>query len=278
MSPPLLIPLPGEEVPAQDDAPKEGNAFPVNKPMAADRNDRTAEVQAILTRAAEAQKAFAMLKQEDADRIFSAVAHEANKHRLPLAKLAAQETQMGCFEDKVIKNGLVCELIHDRYKDEKTCGLIHADAVHGVYTYASPSGPIAAITPVTNPTSTAIAKSLMMAKTRNAGVFLPHPRASRATAEAVRICCEAGEAAGAPKDWVQCVTNPTMPISKSVMDSAEIRLILSTGGPGVVKASYQSGKPAIGVGGGNAPVLVDEDADLQSACGSIVLGKTFDNG
>lgn len=163
---------------------------------------------------------------------------------------------MGCFEDKVIKNSLACELIHDRYKDSRTCGLINSDNVHGVRTYADPVGPVCAITPVTNPTSTAISKCLMLAKTRNAGVFLPHPRAANCTAEAVRICREAGEKVGAPKNWVQCVTGHSLEDSKQIMQSDEIKLILSTGGPGMVKASYSAGKPAIGVGSGNAPVLV----------------------
>lgn len=139
---------------------------------------------------------------------------------------------MGCFEDKVLKNGLACELIFDHYHDAKTCGLIHEDHFHGIKTYAYPVGPIAALTPVTNPTSTAIAKCLMMAKTRNAGIFLPHPRASKATAEAVRVCYEAGVKAGAPKNWVHCIEMPTMEDSNSIMQSEEIRLILSTGGPG----------------------------------------------
>lgn len=232
----------------------------------------------VLAEVANAQEEFLKLSQEDTNRVFQAVAQAANLERLPLAKLAREETKMGCFEDKVLKNGLACELIYDRYYDAKTCGLIHEDYFHGIKTYAYPVGPIAALTPVTNPTSTAIAKCLIMAKTRNAGVFLPHPRASKATAEAVRICCEAGEKAGAPKGWVRCIEQPTMEESNAIMRSNEIRLILSTGGPGVVKASYTSGKPAIGVGAGNAPVLVDETANLPLACGSIIMGKTFDNG
>jgi len=232
----------------------------------------------ILAGVSKAQEEFLLLTQEDTDRVFRAVAQAANLQRLPLAKLAKEETKMGCFEDKVLKNGLACELIYDHYCDSKTCGLIHEDHFHGMKTYAYSVGPIAALTPVTNPTSTAIAKCLIMAKTRNAAIFLPHPRASKATAEAVRICCEAGERAGAPKGWVQCVKTPSMEESNAIMRSDEIRLILSTGGPGVVKASYTSGKPAIGVGAGNAPVLVDETADLKLACGSIVTGKCFDNG
>ena len=231
-----------------------------------------------LDKALVAQKQFLELDQYDADRIFTAVAQAANMQRLPLAKMAFIETQMGCMEDKVLKNGLACELIMDRYLDAKTCGLIDDDIHHGIKTYAYPVGPICCLTPVTNPTSTAIAKCLMMAKTRNAGIVLPHPRASNSTCEAVRICCEAGEKAGAPKNWVQFVDHPSMEESNAIMKSDEIRLILSTGGPGVVKASYTSGKPAIGVGSGNAPVLVDETANLNLTCGSLVMGKTFDNG
>ena len=225
-----------------------------------------------------AQEQFYLLNQEDADRIFQKVAQEANRHRLPLAKLAATETGMGCFEDKVLKNGLACELTYDRYRNAKTCGLIQGDSAHGTKVYAYPAGPICALTPVTNPTSTAISKALMSCKTRNAIIVLPHPRASKATAEAIRIIREAGEKAGAPKGWAQCIENPSMDDSHAVMVSDAVKLILSTGGPGVVKASYGSGKPAIGVGSGNAPVLVDETANIEVACGSIILGKTFDNG
>jgi acetaldehyde dehydrogenase/alcohol dehydrogenase len=250
-----------------------------------------------------AQEEFAKLTQEDADRIFDAISREVNMHRLPLAKMAREETGMGQFEDKVLKNGLAAELIHDRYAKAKTCGIINEDKYHGITTYAYPVGPICCLTPITvsirsaislvkcliflilpsslivqNPTSTVIAKALMMAKTRNAGIFLPHPRASRASSETVRICQEAGEKAGAPKGWLQVIENPSMDESNSVMKSDEVRLILSTGGPGIVKASYSSGKPAIGVGSGNAPVLVDETADLNLAVGGIVSGKTFDNG
>ena len=232
-----------------------------------------------LLRLKRAQVEFASFSQEDSDRIFRAVAQAANFERLPLAKLAFEETAMGCFEDKVLKNGLACELIFDRYKNSKTCGLISEDTFHGIKKYAYPAGPICALIPVTNPTSTVIAKSLMMAKTRNVGIFLPHPKASKSSCEAVRICCEAGERAGAPKGWLQSVDHPSMDETNRIMRSDEVRrfvamnftfafnsqnlhcifliqinLLLSTGGPGVVKASYQSGKPAIGVGGGNAPV------------------------
>jgi len=232
----------------------------------------------ILRASVKAQEQFATLTQEQTDFIFSEVAKVANKARVPLAVMAAEETGMGCMEDKVIKNSLACELICDRYKNSKTCGLIREDLPHGLRVYANPVGPVCAITPVTNPTSTAISKCLMLAKTRNAGVFLPHPHAAKCTAEAVRICREAGEKAGAPLNWVQCVTDHDLKESQAVMQSPEIKLILATGGPNMVKASYSAGKPAIGVGSGNAPVLVDETSDVLQACGSIILGKTFDNG
>jgi hypothetical protein len=172
-----------------------------------------------------AQEEFFRLTQEDADRIFNAVAEEANMQRLPLAKLAVEETKMGQVEDKVLKNGLACELIHDRYENAKTCGLIDDDAFHGLKTFAHPVGPVCALTPVTNPTSTAIAKALMMAKTRNAGIFLPHPKASKCTAEAIRICREAGERAGAPKGWLQIIEHPSMEDSNAVMRSDTVSLI-----------------------------------------------------
>lgn len=169
-----------------------------------------------------AQEEFSNLGQEDADRIFNAISQEINMQRLPLAKLAVQETGMGQLEDKVLKNGLAAELIHDRYKNAKTCGLIHDDTYHGLKTYAHPVGPVCALTPVTNPTSTVIAKALMMAKTRNAGIFLPHPKASDSSAEAVRICREAGERAGAPVGWLQVVSHPTMEDSNAIMRSDEV--------------------------------------------------------
>ena len=187
--------------------------------------------QRILHASVEAQGRFIALSQEQTDFIFSEVARAANKARVPLAVMAAEETGMGCMEDKVIKNSLACELISDRYKNSKTCGLIREDQPHGLRVYANPVGPVCAITPVTNPTSTAISKCLMLAKTRNAGVFLPHPHAAKCTAEAVRICREAGEKAGAPPNWVQCITDHDLKESQAVMQSDEMKLILATGGP-----------------------------------------------
>lgn len=169
-------------------------------------------------------------------------------------------------------------MIRHRYKDTKTVGVIEQDKVHGITKIASPVGTVVCITPCTNPTATAIAKSLFLAKTRNAGIFLPHPRSAKATAEAVRICHDAGVAAGAPENFVQCVPRPTLELSSKIMNHPDVNLILATGGPGMVHAAYSTGHPAIGVGSGNAPILVDETADLKQAVGSIVLGKTFDNG
>ena len=238
----------------------------------------TFDYETMLAQAKVAEREFAKLDQEAVNKIFLKIAHEADKARVPLAKFAVEETGMGLVEDKVLKNGLACELIRHRYKDTKTVGVIEEDTVHGVTKIATPVGLVACICPVTNPTSTAIAKTLFLAKTRNVGVFLPHPRAAKCTAEAIRICHDAGVAAGAPPNFVQCVTKPSLELSGKVMNHDAVNLILATGGPGMVKASYSTGHPAIGVGSGNAPVLVDETADLDQACGGIVLGKTFDNG
>lgn len=232
----------------------------------------------MVRKAKQAEKEFAKLGQEEVDRIFLKIAHEADKQRVPLAILAVEETGMGLVEDKVLKNGLAAELIRHRYKDTKTVGIIEKDAIRGITKIAQPVGTVVCITPCTNPTATAIAKTLFMAKTRNVGIFLPHPRSAKATAEAVRICHDAGVAAGAPLNFVQCVPKPTLELSNRIMNHEDINLILATGGPGMVKAAYSTGHPAIGVGSGNAPILVDETADLKQACGSIVLGKTFDNG
>ncbi len=192
--------------------------------------------------------------------------------------IASEETKMGLVEDKVLKNGLAAELIRDRYKNTKTCGVIYEDKEHGIKKIASPVGTVVCITPTTNPTSTGIAKSLFLAKTRNVGIFLPHPRAASCTAEAIHLCHDAGVKAGAPEHWIQCVPKPSLELSEAVMKHAGVNLILATGGPAMVKASYSTGHPAIGVGSGNAPVLVDATADLKQAVGSIALGKTFDNG
>jgi acetaldehyde dehydrogenase/alcohol dehydrogenase len=236
------------------------------------------EIDEIVKNAKIAEEQFSSFDQQAVDRIFLQISHEADKNRVPLARFAVDETKMGLIEDKVLKNGLAAELIRDRYKDTKTVGVISHDPAHGITKIAQPVGTVVCITPTTNPTSTAIAKSLFLAKTRNTGIFLPHPRAALCTAEAVRICHDAGVAAGAPENFIQCITEPSMEISKMVMNHPDVNLILATGGPAMVKSSYTCGHPAIGVGSGNAPVLVDETAKLQEACGSLVLGKSFDNG
>ncbi|KAL1508083.1 hypothetical protein AB1Y20_007693 [Prymnesium parvum] len=234
----------------------------------------------IMAKAKKAEAEFACYTQEQVDLIFQKIAHEADKQRVPMAKLAAEETGMGLMEDKIIKNACACELIYDAYKNMKTVGVIDRDPTKGIVKIATPVGTVCCITPVTNPTATAIAKTLFLAKTRNVGVFLPHPRAMKATALAVRILHDAGVAAGAPQNFVQCITPQPdgKALAQKVMTHPSTNILLATGGPAMVKASYSTGHPAIGVGPGNAPVLVDETADLKEAVGSIVLGKSFDNG
>lgn len=225
----------------------------------------------------QAQAEFATYTQEQVDHIFQHVAHEAAKQRVPLAQFAVKETRLGAFEDKVIKNSVACELPLSRYLNSKTVGIIDRDPTEGLTKIAIPKGPVAAILPTTNPTSTAILKSLFGLKTRNAMIFLPHPRAAKCTAEAVRVCHDAAVAAGAPVNVLQCVI-PSREATNIVIHHPDIKLILATGGPGMVKSSYESGHPAIGVGAGNAAIVIDETADLKAAASSIVLGKTFDNG
>jgi len=224
-----------------------------------------------------AQTEFLSYDQQQVDHIFQHVAHEAAKKRVPLAQMAVAETRMGAFEDKVVKNSIACELSLAKYLKSKTVGIIERNPVEGLTKVAVPKGPIAAILPTTNPTSTAILKSLFGLKTRNAMLFLPHPRAAKCSAEAVRVCAVAAVAAGAPQNVLQCLV-PSKEATNVVLHHPDIRLILATGGPAMVHSSYASGHPAIGVGAGNAAVVIDETADLVSASSSIVLGKTFDNG
>ncbi|PWC30955.1 bifunctional acetaldehyde-CoA/alcohol dehydrogenase, partial [Azospirillum sp. TSO22-1] len=198
--------------------------------------------------------------------------------RIPLARLAVAETRMGVMEDKVIKNHFASEYIYNAYKDEKTCGVLSEDREAGILTIAEPVGLICAIVPTTNPTSTAIFKALISLKTRNGIVFSPHPRARKATCEAARIVLEAAVAAGAPADIIGWIDEPSLELSNAVMHHPDISLILATGGPGMVKAAYSSGKPAIGVGAGNTPAVIDEFADIKRAVASILMSKTFDNG
>ncbi len=224
----------------------------------------------------EAQAKYATYTQEQVDAIFKAAATAANKQRIPLAKMAVAETGMGIVEDKVIKNHYASEYIYNTYKDTKTCGVIEHDATFGITKIAEPVGVIAAVIPTTNPTSTAIFKTLLALKTRNGIIISPHPRAKNCTAEAAKIVYDAAIAAGAPEGLFGCITVPSLEMSNTVMKEAD--LILATGGPGMVKAAYSSGKPAIGVGAGNTPAIIDDSADIKLAVSSIILSKTFDNG
>ena len=224
----------------------------------------------------EVQRVYATFSQEQVDKIFRAAAMAANKQRIPLAKMAAKETGMGVVEDKVIKNHYASEIIYNQYKNAKTCGVIHEDKQFGIRKIAEPVGVIAAVIPTTNPTSTAIFKILISLKTRNGIILSPHPRARQCTAEAARIVLEAAVAAGAPENIIACIDMPSLELSTEVMRNAD--LILATGGPGMVKSAYSSGKPAIGVGAGNVPAVIHKSADIQTTVSSIILSKTFDNG
>lgn len=224
----------------------------------------------------QAQREFATFTQEQVDKIFHAAATAANKNRIPLAKMAVEETGMGIVEDKVIKNHYAAEYIYNAYKDTKTCGVIEEDKAFGIKKVAEPIGLIAAVIPTTNPTSTAIFKTLIALKTRNAIIISPHPRAKASTIAAANIVKEAAEAAGAPKGLISWIDVPSLELTNEVMANADI--ILATGGPGMVKAAYSSGKPALGVGAGNTPVIMDETADIKMAVSSIIHSKTFDNG
>ncbi|MBI9021139.1 MAG: bifunctional acetaldehyde-CoA/alcohol dehydrogenase [Verrucomicrobia bacterium] len=225
-----------------------------------------------------AQALFATFPQEKVDEIFRRAAIAANGARIHLAKMAVAETGMGIVEDKVIKNHFASEYIYNRYKCTKTCGVLEYDETFGITKIAEPIGIIAGVVPTTNPTSTAIFKALITLKTRNGIVFSPHPRAKDSTAEAARIVREAAEAAGAPKGLIACIDTPSVVLSNALMTHPDIALILATGGPGMVKAAYSSGKPALGVGAGNTPAVIDETACIQTAVNSILISKTFDNG
>ena len=224
----------------------------------------------------EAQREFATYSQEQVDKIFYEVAMAANKARFSLAKMAVEETGMGVLEDKVIKNHYAAEYIYNAYKDTKTCGVIEEDDIFGIKKIAEPIGVIAAVIPTTNPTSTAIFKILLALKTRNAIIISPHPRAKNCTNYTAKFLLEAAVKAGAPKNIIGWIDVPSLELTNEVMHEADI--ILATGGPGMVKSAYSSGKPAIGVGAGNTPVIIDETADIKMAVNSIIHSKTFDNG
>ena len=223
-----------------------------------------------------AQREFATFTQEQVDHIFFEAAMAANKARIPLAKMAVEETGMGVMEDKVIKNHYASEYIYHAYRNTKTVGVLEEDPAFGIKKIAEPIGLVAAVIPTTNPTSTAIFKALLCLKTRNAILISPHPRAKKCTAEAARIVYEAAVKAGAPEGIIGCIEFPSLELTGELMHEADI--ILATGGPGMVHAAYSSGKPALGVGAGNTPVIIDETADIKLAVNSIIHSKTFDNG
>ena len=229
-----------------------------------------------ITELRRAQKEFATFTQEQVDKIFRAAAIAANNERIRLAKMAVEETGMGIVEDKVVKNHFAAEYIYNQYKDMKTCGVLEEDHTYGVTKVAEPIGVIAAIVPTTNPTSTAIFKTLIALKTRNAIIISPHPRAKNATIEAARVVLDAAVKAGAPEGIIGWIDQPSVELSQNVM--AESDIILATGGPAMVKAAYSSGRPALGVGAGNTPAIIDETAHIKMAVNSVLLSKTFDNG
>ena len=231
---------------------------------------------AALARVREAQRLFAGYTQEQVDRIFLAAATAANNARLPLAKMAVEETGMGVVEDKVIKNHFASEYIYNAYRDVKTCGVIEENKVYGTKKIAEPIGVIAAVIPTTNPTSTAIFKALICLKTRNGIIISPHPRAKKSTIAAAKLVLEAAVEAGAPEGIISWIDVPSLELTNMLMQEADC--ILATGGPGMVKAAYSSGKPALGVGAGNTPAIIDDSADILLAVNSIIHSKTFDNG
>ncbi|MBR2259007.1 MAG: bifunctional acetaldehyde-CoA/alcohol dehydrogenase [Blautia sp.] len=241
-----------------------------------DKIETVEQLEAKLAVMRAAQREFSAFSQEKVDEIFRAAAMAANKARIPLAKMAVAETGMGLVEDKVIKNHYAAEYIYNTYRNTKTCGVIEEDPAYGIKKVAEPIGVIAAVIPTTNPTSTAIFKTLICLKTRNAIIISPHPRAKNSTIEAARIVYEAALAAGAPKDIIGWIDVPSLDLTNLVMKECDC--ILATGGPGMVRAAYSSGKPALGVGAGNTPVIIDSTADIKMAVNSVIHSKTFDNG
>ncbi len=238
--------------------------------------DNVEALQARMKEMRKAQEIFATYTQEQVDKIFFAAAMAANKARIPLAKMAVEETGMGVVEDKVIKNHYASEYIYNAYKNTKTCGVIEEDTAYGIKKIAEPIGLIAAVIPTTNPTSTAIFKTLICLKTRNAIIISPHPRAKASTIAAAKVVYDAAVAAGAPENIISWIDVPSLELTNEVMRESDT--ILATGGPGMVKAAYSSGKPALGVGAGNTPVIIDDTADIKLAVNSIIHSKTFDNG
>ena len=240
--------------------------------------DTVEKLNALIARVKKAQTEYANYSQEQVDKIFKAAATAANKVRIPLARMAVEDTGMGVLEDKIIKNHYASEYIYNKHKYAKTCGIISEDKENGIKIVAEPLGIIAGIIPTTNPTSTAIFKSLIVLKTRNAIIFSPHPRATKSTIEAAKVVLNAAVEAGAPKDIIGWIDTPSMELSDALLHHPDIACILATGGPGMVKAAYSSGKPALGVGPGNACAVIDETADIRASVSSIIMSKTFDNG
>ena len=236
------------------------------------------DLEALVQRVKAAQAQYATFTQDTVDQIFKKAALAANAARIPLAKMAVEETGMGVVEDKVIKNHFASEIIYNKYKSTRTCGVIEEDKSFGIQRIAEPVGILAGIVPTTNPTSTAIFKALIALKTRNAIIFSPHPRAKRCTIQAAQVVLEAAVAAGAPADIIGWIDEPSVPLSQALMQHPDVSLILATGGPSMVKAAYSSGRPSLGVGAGNTPALIDATADIRMAVSSILLSKTFDNG
>ncbi len=232
----------------------------------------------LIKKVKKAQEIFSTYSQEQVDAIFKAAATAADKVRIPLARMAVEDTGMGVMEDKIIKNHFASEYIYNKHKDAKTCGVVKIDKTNGIKTVAEPLGILAGIIPTTNPTSTAIFKSLIALKTRNAIIFSPHPRAKACTIEAAKVVLEAAVKAGAPENIIGWIDTPSMELSNALLHHPDISCILATGGPGMVKAAYSSGKPALGVGPGNVPAIIDETAEIKMAVSYILMSKTFDNG
>ncbi len=244
--------------------------------MKFETTDSVESLEKLIRKVKKAQEEFSKYTQEQVDKIFFAAAMAANQARIPLAKMAVEETGMGIVEDKVIKNNYAAEYIYNKYKDEKTCGVLENDESYGIKKVAEPIGLVAAVIPTTNPTSTAIYKTLICLKTRNGIIISPHPRAKNSTIEAAKIVLEAAVKAGAPEGIIGWIDVPSLELTNMLMQSADT--ILATGGPGMVKAAYSSGKPALGVGAGNTPAIIDDSADIVLAVNSIIHSKTFDNG
>ena len=241
-----------------------------------DTVDSIETLQNTLVKVRKAQEEFSKFTQEQVDKIFQAAAVAANQARIPLAKMAVEETGMGIVEDKVIKNHYAAEYVYNVYKNEKTCGVIEEDSSFGIKKIAEPIGVIGAVIPTTNPTSTAIFKTLISLKTRNGIIISPHPRAKKSPIEAAKIVLEAAIKAGAPENIIAWIDVPSLELTNLLMQSVDT--ILATGGPGMVKSAYSSGKPALGVGAGNTPAIIDDSADIILAVNSIIHSKTFDNG